>query len=197
MTSLPVQKPFPLLKLPSEIRRCIWSYIVVKDGHLIFRNYTEMTELEFFRFVHNYDDDLLHTIRDKDAEPRSMLAVAFTCRQIYLEVAPIYYGENTFCPSDHVRFAGYNDACQRFTKAIGLRNANTITDLSLHDPSCYSVDLCLMLLPHVKRLRFNRCERSQQLKDVTSLAKRHKSVTMFYGGEVWGPDKWSLYPEDT
>ena len=114
-----------------------------------------------------------------------MLAVAFTCRQIYLEVAPIYYGENTFCPSDHERFAGYNDACQRFTEAIGLRNANTITDVSLHDPSCYSVDLCLMLLPHVKRLRFKRCERSQELKDVTSLAKRHKSVTMFYGGEVW------------
>lgn len=152
-----------------------------------------MTRLEFYRFVHNYDkfkhDELLNPRREKDAEPRSMHAVALTCRQTCLEVAPIYYGENSFCPSDHERFAGYNDACQRFTEAIGLRNANTITDVSLHDPSCYSADLCLMLLPHMKRLRFKRCERSQELKDVTSLAKRHKSVTMFYGGEVWGPDK--------
>ena len=126
-----------------------------------------------------------------------MLAVAFACRQIYLEVAPIYYGENTFCPSDRERFLGWRDACQRFTEAIGLENANTITDLRLDDPSCPSVDRCLMLLPNVKRLRFSIREESQELKDMTSLAKRHKSVTMFYGGEVWGPDQWSLYPEAT
>ena len=194
MTSLPVQKPSSILELPSEIRRCIWTYVVVKDGHLIFRDYTEML-LEHVNATISKLGEFTEP-RLKDAEPRSLLAVAFTCRQIYLEVAPIYYGQNNFCLSYYYDFvSSCYEPCQRFTEAIGPENANTITDLSFRHPPSPCVDQCLMLLPNVKRLRFDKRGGSQELNNMTSLANRYKFVTIFYGGEVWGPDKWSLYPE--
>ncbi len=98
--SSPVPKPFPLLKLPPEIRNCIWKYVVVKDGCIIFREYMIYTKSPETG-LRSGDPAKIY---QKDHEPRqtSLLAVAFTCRQLYREVTPIYYGENIFRPDWYV-----------------------------------------------------------------------------------------------
>ena len=57
--------------------------------------------------------------REYKATGRSHLAIAFTCRQIYLESAWIYYSHNTFTV--------YNP--RPFSWAIGTTNSNRISSL--------------------------------------------------------------------
>ena len=86
-----VQKPFPLLKLPAEIRIRIWKYVVVNNMMIFVCNYVGNSRLrDWFAAAH-----AVKVHREVDEQRRSSwVAVAFTCRQLYLEVTPIYYREN-------------------------------------------------------------------------------------------------------
>lgn len=82
-----------------------------------------------------------------------------------------------------------------FTAAIGPDNASIITRLSLFEFSV-PVGEYLSRLPGLKRLdSMNHAEEGWQ-KRLTALAQKHVSLAIVYDGEVWGPDKWILYPGD-
>lgn len=123
---LPLQKPFPLLKLPPELRNYIWEYVVVKDRPIVLwrphqRARVPESRLRSGNLVKHHQAD------DERRRQSTRLAVAFTCRQIYLEVTPIYYGKNTYRP----RLFGWLDSgfkiFEEFTNAIGPRNTRAIT----------------------------------------------------------------------
>lgn len=128
--SLPVQKPFPILKFPPEIRNHIWRILVVVDDVLKFRNYDHHAKIPESR-LRSRKPTIFHQ-EDDERRLSSQLAVAFTCRQFYLEVTPIYYGENTFSPG-FSRFRPMDPQFENFTDAIGPKNASNITRLQLDD----------------------------------------------------------------
>ena len=81
------------------------------------------------------------------------LALAFSSRQLYVEVALIYYKENTF----HFQYPRCLDRAdsmlERLTAAIGPQNASNITAASFDDICC----LCqnLSVLPGLKQVTVN------------------------------------------
>lgn len=95
---LTVQRPFPILKLPPEIRNRIWRYSLVKDGDVIILPHGRQgfiskiipSRLRSGKELQRHQQD------DKRRINSTSLALAFVCRQLYLEAALIYYSENTF-----------------------------------------------------------------------------------------------------
>ena len=193
MSSLPVHKPFPLLRLPAEIRDCIWKYVVVNDGDIVIR--------QFILYKKSPETGLRSGSAEKvyivDEEPRqtSLLAVAFTCRRLYLEVTPVYYSDNVFRPDFYDLMLRGDKSVREFANAIGPRNASTITDLHVYPALSCHVDDCLMLLPNVKRLHFEKKWEAGEREEMTLLAQSGMSAKVVYGRDVWGPDMWKLYPE--
>ena len=125
-TAVVFQEFFPVLSLPREIRDRIWYFAVVIN-HLVIVHNRERTE------------DLLlgRSIADQRTEGSSrtysLLSVAFTCRQIYLEVTPIYYSKNLFFFCLHIAVnAGWrtNSEIFDFKGAIGKQNARKITSVA-------------------------------------------------------------------
>ena len=107
--------PFPLLKLPSEIRTRIWTLVVEVEIVVIdYGDYrSRQTGRHFF--------------------PTTM-SLASTCRQMYHEVAPIYYSKNLFHFPHESRLR-----LSQFAEAIGPTNTESITRVGfprhLHMPS--------------------------------------------------------------
>ena len=191
--SLPVHKLPPVLKLPPEIRDQIWRNVVVKDGDVVLHDRMRQDELPESNFrsansmeIHRTDDGPL---------PSSRLAVAFTCRQLYREVTPIYYRDNTFRPGESWYDFTYREVIESFADAIGPTNAGNITDLCFF--ACwYIFGETLSLLPGLKRLHFVRSWIRDWDRRVTIVAQRLTSLVIIYDGEVWGPEKWRLYPAE-
>ena len=96
----------PLLKLPPEIRNRIWT-LVVTVGIVYIKGDCPKPS-------------------GKHLSPTT-IAVAFTCRQIYREVTPIYYSKNLFY------FPQYSpmDLPRRFAAAIGPAYAESITAVEI------------------------------------------------------------------
>ena len=186
------QQPFPLLKLPSEIRNHIWRCIVIKDEGITFH--------EYMVYSKSRDTGLRVgnpvSIRQDGDEPRqtSLLAIAFTCRQFYLEVTPIYYGENVFRPLhwNYVLTFNFSGVLKSFAAAIGPTNASTITQLQLYEPFMLPDDE----LPNLKRLYFDEPGITRASDKMTWSAVQHKSLRIIYRGEEWEPDKWRLHPPE-
>ena len=120
---------FPVLKLPPEIRNLIWRCTVVA---------AEAIQLEQFGSQHTRGQLVpsllrsgkqIHAEDDKRLVP-SRLAVAFACRQLYLEVTPIYYSDNWFAVSLTSTVAALGKV-QDFVVAIGPENARCIRNLCL------------------------------------------------------------------
>ena len=125
---------------------------------------------------------------------RTQLAVAFTCRQIYLEVAPIYYGENTFLPGRSCTSSMCHHAIESFADAVGLHNATTITALSLYD-DWYPGDRYLSMLPGLKRLHIWRSGSEEGPERMAKYARDHASLIVIYDGAIWNPkspEEWKL-----
>ena len=193
MTPSRPQKPFPLLELPAEIRNHIWRYIVIKDDHVTFQEfmvYPKSPETGL-----RVGNPVKRRLNDDEPRQTSMLAIAFTCRQLYLEVTPIYYGENVFRPSYSDYLLAKRWLFQSFAAAIGPTNANTITQLHLYDLFWFD-DEYLDELPELKRLHFVESTMKRASNRITSFAIEHKSLTTVYCGEEWGPDKWKLHPPE-
>ena len=187
MDSSDTQKPFPLLKLPPEIRDHIWRHVVVKNENVLIRKHVRGVSLRNPCFPITKPED--HT----DWRWRSSwLAVAFTCRQMYLEVTPIYYSANVFCPYGVWAVGDYRKFVN-FTASIGPDNASIISGLSLFEFSV-PVEEYMSRLPGLKRLySMNHAEEGWE-KRLTALARKHVSLAVVHDGEVWGLDEWILYP---
>lgn len=186
-TSSRVQKPFPLLRLPAEIRIHIWRYVVVDDVMILVRNYARKGRLQDWFAT----DQAVEVQREIDEQRRnSWLAVAFTCRQLYLEVTPVYYGENIFRP-----YGNDYETLKEFAAAIGRRNTSTISEIGLYE-TCLPIDRYLAKLPGLKRLHSIHYGKVGWQNRLTALAQKHASLTMVHGGKVWGPEQWGLYPGD-
>lgn len=184
-----VQKPFPLLKLPAEIRIRICKYVVVKD--VMVPVWEFVRDGKFQRNIFATDELNFHHEVD-ERRRSSWLAVAFTCRQLYLKVTPIYYGENIF------RIYGSRldyEIFERFTAAIGPRITSTITEIGLYE-TCWPIDRYLAKLPGLKHLHSMDFGAVEWQNRLTALAQKHASLTMVHGGKVWGPEQWRLYPGD-
>jgi len=90
-----------LLKLPLELRRCIYEYAV---GGRVIRlrlrvpfGRTDYPHQEVFATYH-FDSDDLNGTANKPGEPAAgiPLALLLSCRQVYLEALPILHGRNIF-----------------------------------------------------------------------------------------------------
>ncbi|KAL9072880.1 MAG: hypothetical protein Q9161_003251 [Pseudevernia consocians] len=205
--SLYVQKPSPLLKFSSEIRNRIWEYVVAKDGEVILRNHKRRVRL----LERRQSGGPTETYQEDDDQRRSsQLALAFTCRQLYLEVTPIYYGQNTFRPGNHW-FGGGFPIFEKFADAVGPIQTSAITRLCLYG-SLFCIDEYLSRLPglkrlylmkpeygewhtHLKSLFFEKPQCVNWHEEMISLAQKHTSLTIVYDGEVWAPDRWSSTQE--
>ncbi len=115
----------PLLEFPPEIRNRIWTLATVE---------TVVIKCCFRRDPSG-----------KSLSPTTM-ALASTCRQIYHEVAPIYYSKNMF------QFAPYETLAspRLFAAAIGPANAKSITAVKIakyYQTNFLSQDLLRAVLP--------------------------------------------------
>ena len=127
-----IKKPssyFPILKFPPEIRNLIWRYTVVAAEVICLERYGSQhtrgqlapSLLRSGKQIHAEDDKRLVLSR---------LAVAFTCRQLYLEVTPIYYSDNWFAVPLISMVTAQGEA-QDFVTAIGPENARCIRNFCL------------------------------------------------------------------
>lgn len=120
---------FPIIKFPPEIRYLIWRYTVIaaeaielrQQGSQHTRGQLAPSLLRSGKQIHAEDDRRLVPSR---------LAVAFTCRQLYLEVTPIYYSQNWFAVPLISKVIALGEV-QDFVTAIGAENARCIRTLCL------------------------------------------------------------------
>lgn len=88
----------------------------------------------------------IHAEDDRRLIP-SLLAIAFTCRQLYLEVTPIYYSHNWFA-MPLISMEAALEKTQAFVTAIGPENARCLRNLCLVLPgtmSFFHLRLTLMI----------------------------------------------------
>ncbi|KAJ7765696.1 hypothetical protein B0H16DRAFT_1524040 [Mycena metata] len=104
----PIDQPMncTLLRLPAELRRCIYEHAL--GGHIIFiklnHNWPRsefLTHKHYLVRTRYYDHDRTHNLHD--GPPKLGFPVEgintslfLSCRQVYLEALPILYGSNTF-----------------------------------------------------------------------------------------------------
>ena len=153
-SALTVQKPFPILRLPPEIRNRIWRYVLIKDEDIVVCVHGRRqrllqalvpSRLRFGKEIQGHKED------DERRINSTQLALALTSRQLYLEAALIYYSENTFHFLSACRSNGADSMLEKFTTAIGSQNAGSITAGRFHDiHSLVSQDLSV--LPGLKQL---------------------------------------------
>ena len=123
---------------------------------------------------------------------RTRVTVVFTCHQIYLEVAPIYYGENTFLWSGTSSLCHH--AIEGFAGAVGRENATTITAISLYD-NWYPGDKYLSMLPGLKRLYIRRSGSAKAPERMVKYAGDHASLIVISDGFILNPksqEQWGL-----
>ncbi len=153
-SALTVQKPFPILRLPPEIRNRIWRYVLVKDEDIVICRYGRRQRL--FRALvpsrlRSGKEIQGHKEDDERRINSTQLALALTSRQLYLEAALIYYSENTFHFLSAYCSNGADSMLENFTAAIGAQNAGSITAGRFHDsPSLVTQDISV--LPGLKQL---------------------------------------------
>ena len=136
MAPVLVQQRSPILRLPTEIRDHIWTYAVVIDRNIVFREYMRYPKSKDGL---RYGNPKKICSNDSDPRQTSLLAIAFTCRQFYWEVTPIYYGQNTFETEFYAYLFKYgrNDNIRGFVDAIGPRNARRITNIHFDEALLY------------------------------------------------------------
>ncbi|KAI4280090.1 MAG: hypothetical protein L6R38_004727 [Xanthoria sp. 2 TBL-2021] len=115
----------PLLALPPEVRISILSYVLVSPTPIRVGNHKRpmprrsklRSDKEIRSIQHAADEKRL----------RSQYAVAWTCRQIYREAAPIYYSQNTFS----FTISRWGFVRRNWLKNIGEKNYCLIRSLDL------------------------------------------------------------------
>lgn len=146
---------FRVMDLPPEVRNRIWEFAVVCDKPILVLNH------ESDRLAKDKPPKKLRSGKqiespkqDHLATATSLLAIAFTCRQLYLEVTPLYYSKNTFNfkrPDCHAR-CRCHERLADFTRAIGKEKAGSITSVIVTPNQQQARDLSF--LPGLRRLEF-------------------------------------------
>ena len=180
-----IQKPFPLLKLPSEIRNRIWRYTLVKDGEVEIRPYKRpclTTKMKRSR-LRSGRELLWHGIDDERRFNKTSLALTFVSRQLYLEANFIYYSKNTFAFDNSWYPYHIHDVFGKFAGAIGPQNARCITAVHFYttDPSFLEY---LSVLRGLKRLTYtapllscmSTSHKDWWSREMSRYAKRHRAV---------------------
>lgn len=209
--------PASLVDLPPEIRNKIWRLVAVKPkGVIVLHHGRRKLASQLPASLLRSGTQLNSHRRHDDRFLLSDLAVAFSCSQIYIEVTPIYYGENTFhIPSilkeqqdeDSASYwAGYEymtmlpgevnrSILRSFTRAIGRTNAAAIR--KVHTPlPMHHFDSYLSLVPGLTRLDVDKSptvfddDRAERMIEYTY---SHPRATMMFAGELWDLQKWETY----
>ena len=134
-----IQKPFPLLKLPSEIRNRIWRYILIKDGEVEVRPYKPPCQMKSMARSRLRSGKELqwHRMDDERRFNTTSLALTFASRQLHQEATFIYYSKNTFAFDGSWYPYEVHDVFRNFAAAIGPQNASCITAVHFYttDPT--------------------------------------------------------------
>lgn len=130
---------FPLLKLPAEIRNRIWEYaVLVSDPINIEKRGCQHTLSQLGPSLLRSGKQI-HIQEDLNIQAKTLvsgLALASTCRQIYMEATPVYYSKNWFA----ITWNEYYEQrlaprqVENFIKAIGPANARCIRAICLTVP---------------------------------------------------------------
>lgn len=121
----------PIFKLPAELRTRIWEWVVVFEDPVTILNYGYPEPFDMASYSLPPSRPQIHDNNLKI--PKSSLAIAFTCRQAYKEVTPLYYSQNSFQALFVV--SPDNEAIitlmRHFVEAIGPQNTNCVQNMAL------------------------------------------------------------------
>lgn len=196
------QDPFPVLLLPPELRNHIWRYTVVKEGHVTVQRHFRQ-ELASNLPASRLRSGCELRLHGEDDQRRvaSKLAVAFTCRQLYLEVTPIYYRENNFhLPwRAFAHFRVIRNDIKEFAEAIGSEHAASILSVHLR-LACFPQHEYLLYFPGLMRLdltkdQMNEFYRPSLISDMISYVRKHPSLVATLHGEILGLQGWISFAE--
>ena len=180
-----IQKPFPLLKLPPEIRNRIWKYTLVKDGEVEIRPFKPPCLMK--RMVRSRlrsgKELKSHGIDDEQRFNTTSLALTFASHQLYQEATFIYYSKNTFAFDNSWYPYLLHQVFEHFVEAIGPQNARCITAVHFYttDPTFIRY---LCFLPGLKQLTYTApllsfLSGSHQIRwsdEMSFYAKKHRAV---------------------
>lgn len=124
-----VEDYFRVMDLPPEIRGYVWRFAVVTDHAIEIRDHWASKLVRSLPPSTLRSGKQIKSCRKHDeARFTSILAIALTCRQVYLEVVPIYCSQNVF--RLYYYYAGHRSLTV-FTSAIGKKKAQSITSAIL------------------------------------------------------------------
>lgn len=130
MTRIKKSSPvFPILEIPPEIRNLIWRYTVIAAGAIQLEQHSSQHTRGQLSPSFLRSGKQIHAEDDRRLVP-SRLAVAFTCRLLYLEISPIYYSHNCFAMPLTSMVTALEEA-QNFVTAVGPENARCIRNVCL------------------------------------------------------------------
>jgi len=117
--SLLIKDPsiFPIMQLPIEVRQKVWKSVMVFEEPISVRPHGRIQSAP--SHLRSGKQVKIHIIEQEQQRLSSQFALASTCRQVYLEVAPVYYGLNTFTV--------LSKYLVHFLRAIGAENVRSIT----------------------------------------------------------------------
>ena len=124
--------PFPLTKLPAELRNKIYACCLMVEGHI--KPYPEYSACP--QHV-NYNRSKLRIWRNLNKHPpklRLFIGILFVSRVVNQEAAPIFYGKNTFRITSMARNLAYgftlSDGKQKVTMTSTSKKRSTDMKLS-------------------------------------------------------------------
>lgn len=196
-SSLASQEPFPVFRLPAELRCRIWRFVVVNNTPVIVYNRHRSDLVKQLRPSSLRSGTSRH-VEDDQWSVASQLAIAFTRRQAYLEVTPIYYCENTFSfDMFPYRLGGSRwDALKKFPENIGPDVASSITSIMLVDRCRAPVGPTLCLFPGLESLEVDHIIASWWptrykvliLDDLETFARSIPGLKLKVNGKTWDPE---------
>ena len=182
-----IQKPFPLLKLPPEIRNRIWRYLLVKDGDVEIRPYKRRSLMKRMApsRLRSGKELQWHGMDDERRFNTTSLALTFASRQLYQEATFIYYSMNTFAFDNSWYPYELHQVFRGFAAAIGPQNAGCIIAVHFYTTDPYFIRF-LCLLPGLKQLTYtapllsclSTSHKSWWSREMSFYAQKHPAVTI-------------------
>lgn len=146
------REPSSFLKFPAEIRSPIWHHIVVKEDAPV-RVYSRKRQRSAANLLASLAGPLIqYRPKDDYLRVKSKLAIAFVCRQFYLEVTPIYYSRNIFLFGSINANGVSSGIWENFSAAIGSERAKFIVSISMSPGLKPPIAQRLALFPSLKRI---------------------------------------------
>lgn len=163
---------FSIFQLPTEVRQKIWKSVMIFDEPIIVEPHGRIRSAP--SHLRSGKQVKMHIIEQEQQRFSSQFALASTCRQVYLEVAPIYYGLNTFkvISKDLIHFL--KAICPENVRSIHLIQWSLLKldytwiprlSLYLDDeglPALHSLCVCLEILSE-RRVRAPFCSSELQV----------------------------------